>query len=61
MVAVEKVKLLDQVRNDLRVKHYSLRTEQSYISWIKRFILYHNKKHPAEMGSVEISAFINHL
>ena len=58
---VEKVKLLDQVRNDLRVKHYSLRTEQSYISWIKRFVLYNNKKHPAEMDAKEVSAFLNHL
>jgi len=58
---VEKVKLLDQVRNDLRVKHYSLRTEQSYTSWIKRFVLYHNKKHPAEMDAKEVSAFLSHL
>jgi len=58
---MEKVKLLDQVRNDLRVKHYSLRTEQSYTSWIKRFILYHNKKHPAEMGAKEVGEFLNHL
>jgi integron integrase len=58
---VQKVKLLDQVRNELRVKHYSLRTEKSYTSWIKRFILFHNKRHPNEMGADEIRAFINHL
>ncbi|HCY77205.1 MAG TPA: integron integrase [Ignavibacteriales bacterium] len=55
------MKLLDQVRNELRVKHYSLRTEKSYTSWIKRFILFNNKRHPNEMGADEIRAFINHL
>jgi len=42
-------RLLDQVRDLLRVKHYSLRTEQAYVDWIKRFILFHNKRHPREM------------
>ena len=58
---MQKVKLLDQVRDELRVKHYSLRTEKSYTSWIKRFILFHNKRHPNEMGADEIRAYINHL
>jgi hypothetical protein len=44
-------KLLDQVRDDLRLKHYSLRTEQAYVSWIKRYILFHDKRHPTEMGA----------
>ena len=43
-----KPRLLDQVRNVLRRKHYSLRTEQSYVDWIKRFILFHGKRHPTQ-------------
>ena len=58
---MQKTKLLDQVRSELRVRHYSLRTEKSYISWIKRFILFHNKRHPNEMGAEEIRAFISIL
>ena len=54
-------KLLNRVRTELRAKHYSKRTEQAYIGWIKRFILFHNKKHPADMGADEIKSFINHL
>ena len=54
-------KLLDQVRDAIRVKHYSLRTEQAYVSWIKRYILFHNKRHAKEMGSAEIEAFLTHL
>jgi hypothetical protein len=54
-------KLLDRVRWHLRVKHYSLRTEQSYIDWIRRFILFHSKRHPDEMGEKEIAAFLAHL
>jgi integron integrase len=54
-------KLLDRVRWHLRVKHYSLRTEQSYIHWIRRFILFHHKRHPDEMGEKEIAAFLTHL
>jgi hypothetical protein len=44
-----KPKLLDQVRDVIRRKHYSIRTEQAYCDWIKRFILFHHKRHPAEM------------
>ena len=47
-------KLLDQVRDKIRFKHYSLSTEKTYIAWIKRFILYHHKRHPLEMGSLEV-------
>lgn len=54
-------KLLDRVRQVLRRKHYSYRTEQSYIQWIKRYILFHNKRHPKEMGAPEIEAFLTHL
>ncbi|GAP63158.1 hypothetical protein ARMA_1581 [Ardenticatena maritima] len=45
----------------LRRKHYSYRTEQAYIQWIKRYILFHNKRHPKEMGAPEIEAFLTHL
>ena len=54
-------KLLDQVRDRLRVKHYSLRTEQSYVGWIKRYIFFHGKRHPKDMGAEEIEAFLTHL
>ncbi len=59
--AAPKPKLLDQVRLALRARHYSRRTEQTYCLWIKRFILFHNKRHPAEMGEPEINAFLTHL
>jgi len=54
-------KLLDQVRDLIRLRQYSIRTEQAYVSWIKRFILFHDKKHPNEMGKNEIEAFLTHL
>lgn len=53
-------KLLDQVRNKIRFKHYSLSTEKNYIAWIKQFILYHQKRHPLEMGALEVEAFLIH-
>jgi hypothetical protein len=61
VVSDKKPKLLDRVRSDLRVKHYSIRTERAYIDWIRRFILFHGKRHPNEMGEQEISAFLTHL
>ena len=54
-------KLLDRVRTAIRVRHYSRRTEQAYVDWIRRFIVYHKKTHPAEMGAPEISAFLEWL
>jgi integron integrase len=54
-------KLLDQVRDAIRLKHYSIRTEQAYVTWIKRYIYFHNVRHPAEMGTAEIQAFLTHL
>ena len=54
-------KLLDQVRTVIRVKHFSLSTERAYVGWIRRFILFHNKKHPKEMAEKEIREFISHL
>lgn len=55
------MKLLDQVSHVIRKKHYSIRTEQAYLQWIKRFILFHNKRHPKYMGEKEISQYISHL
>lgn len=54
-------KLLDRVRGAIRLRHYSHRTEESYVFWIRRFILYHGKRHPSEMGDTEIAAFLSHL
>jgi integron integrase len=54
-------KLLDQVRARIRVMHYSIRTEQAYVDWARRFILFHNKRHPAEMGKTELEAFLSYL
>ena len=54
-------KLLNQVRIVLRARHYSQRTESAYLNWIKRFILFHNKCHPAEMAETEINQFLTHL
>ena len=56
--AGHKPKLLDQVRDVIRRKHYSLRTEQAYVDWIKRFIIYHKKRHPAEMAEEEVAQFL---
>jgi integron integrase len=49
------------MRTEIRIRHYSLRTEQTYIHWVRRFILYHNKRHPVDMGEREISDFLSHL
>ncbi|MEN9986514.1 MAG: hypothetical protein RI925_2016 [Pseudomonadota bacterium] len=54
-------KLLDQVRERLRLKHYSIRAEQQYVQWVRRFILFHDKRHPVEMGAAEVEAFLTHL
>ena len=53
-----KKKLLDQVRDVIRLKHYSIRTEEAYVNWIRRYILFHNKRHLREMGSREIESFL---
>ena len=56
-----KKRLLDQVRDRLRLKNYAYRTEKSYLYWIKQYILFHNKRHPNEMGGLEIEQFLTHL
>lgn len=54
-------RLLDQVREIIRIKHYSIRTEQAYVQWIRRYILHHGKRHPRDMGAMEVSAFLSSL
>jgi hypothetical protein len=59
-----KKKLLERVREEIRLKHYSYRTEETYVQWIKRYIFFHNKKHPVrctKQGVIEIEAFLTHL
>lgn len=53
--------LLEVVQQKIRVKRYSIRTETQYLQWVKRFILFHNKRHPREMGGKEVEAFLSHL
>ena len=55
------VLLLDRVRDRIRVKHYSLRTEEAYCDWIRRFIVFHGKRHPSELGAVDVEAFLTAL
>ncbi|MEE9148566.1 MAG: phage integrase N-terminal SAM-like domain-containing protein [Candidatus Tectomicrobia bacterium] len=56
-----KFRLLDQMRQVLRLKHMSIRTEEAYVSWVRRFILFHHKRHPKDMGAEEIRAFLTHV
>ena len=54
-------RLLDQMRTEIRVRHYSIRTEEAYIDWVRRYILFHNKRHPKELGAEEVRDFLNYL
>ena len=56
-----KPKFLEQVRIILRTRHYSLRTEEAYLGWIRRFVLFHGKRHPQEMGGTDVAAFLSYL
>jgi len=56
-----KKKLLDITREKIRFKHYSIKTEKSYVGWIKHYIFFHNKKHPIEMGKSKIEVFLTYL
>jgi site-specific recombinase XerD len=56
-----KPKLLDQVRQRCRVRHMALATERAYVAWIRRYILFHHKQHPLDMGAPQVSAFLTHL
>ena len=58
---IVRPRLLDQVRDRIRVKHYSIRTEQAYLGWIKRFILFHGKRHPLTLGAPDVERFLSHL
>jgi site-specific recombinase XerD len=58
---IQGKKLLDRVSDAIRLKHYSYRTEQAYKEWIKRYILFHQKRHPQEMGAPEIQTFLSYL
>ena len=58
---IEKPKLLDRLRDRIRLKHYSIRTEKAYLDWNRRFILFHNKKHPRNMGTQEVEQFLTYL
>ena len=57
----KKSKLLDQVRQTMRLRHMSYHTEQSYVDWIYRFVIFHNKQHPQQMGKAEVAAFLSFL
>ena len=54
-------RLLDRVRREIRVRHYSIRTESSYVDWIKRFIIFNDRRHPSELGASEVMAFLTYL
>jgi hypothetical protein len=54
-------RLLDQVREAIRVRHYSRRTEEAYVRWVLRLVTFHGKRHPRELGTGEIEAFLSHL
>jgi len=54
-------KLLDQVRDAIRLKHYAYRTEETYVQWIRRYILFHHQRHPEAMGKAASEAFLTHL
>ena len=54
-------KLLDRMRAEIRVRHYSIRTEQTYIDWARRYIFFHDNRYPQDMGAAEVQAFLSHL
>ncbi|OGT21863.1 MAG: integrase [Gammaproteobacteria bacterium RBG_16_57_12] len=61
VVSQDSPRLLDRMRAEIRVRHYSIRTEETYVDWARRFILFHNKRHPKEMGAEEVRDFLSHL
>ncbi len=60
-IIMEKMKLLDQVKEKIRLKHLSIRTETAYVYWIRRYIIHHNKRHPSLMGEAEVTEFLSFL
>lgn len=61
VVSKDSPRLLDRMRAEIRLRHYSIRTEETYVDWARRFILFHGKRHPAEMGAEEVRDFLSHL
>jgi hypothetical protein len=61
MPARKPPRLLDRVRDAIRLRHYSIRTEATYVDWVRRFVLFHGKRHPESMGASEVQAFLTHL
>ncbi len=61
VVSQQSPKLLDRLRAEIRLRHYSIRTEETYADWARRFILFHDKRHPKDMGAAEVTAFLTHL
>src|SRR5262245_33207966 len=57
----QEPRLLDQLRAAIRTRHYSIRTEEAYVGWARRFILFHGKRHPRDMGEREVNQFLSHL
>lgn len=60
-VSQQSPRLLDRLRAEIRVRHYSIRTEETYVDWARRFILFHGKRHPKDMGAEQVTAFLTHL
>jgi len=60
-ISQDSPKLLDRLRAEIRVRHYSIRTEETYVDWARRFILFHGKRHPKDMGAEEVRDFLSHL
>ena len=61
IAAAPPPRLLDSLRQAIRVRHYSIRTEDTYVAWVRRLILFHDKRHPSELGAPEVAAFLTHL
>lgn len=53
--------LLDRIRDKIRLKHYSIRTETAYVDWVRRFVLFHRRRHPRDLGAAHVEAFLSHL
>ncbi len=60
-VSQDSPKLLDRMRAEIRVRHYSIRTEETCLDWARRFILFHHKRHPRDMGADEVQSFLSYL
>jgi len=58
---VQEPKLMDRMRHAIRLRHYRLATERAYVHWVRRFILFHGKRHPIAMGKEEVEQFLTHL